>query len=209
MRSGRSTSALALLLLSALAVSSCGTASAPAGAGADGALWTARPAPVLAGYPDGESEGDLDAPDGAAFASGVGLRAGYTSYPGTVASETQPRALIGVYYHFAETERRRLEGAFAYAASGERPSDNLYCSMGLSYVGYIGETGFLTWSAGAGGLIERWYGEDHLFAYLDVALGYWVSMGQKGLDLRLDVQLPMGDGVNAPTILLFAVGYDI
>ena len=171
MRSGLSTGAPALLLLSAFAVSSCGTAAAPAGMETDGVFWTARPAPVLAGNPDGGSEGDLDAPDETAFASGLGLRAGYTSYPGTVASETQPRTLVGVYYHFAETERRRLEGALAYVASGTRPSENLYCSAGLSYVGYIGETGFLSWSAGVGGLIERWYGEDHLFAYLDVSLG--------------------------------------
>lgn len=205
----RATLDLILPVVVALGALSCAATSSRHGAGVPLASG-ARPVPSLSGA----SDDDEIAEEGAdTFAPGLGLRAGLATYPQTDSHEVAPRVTFGLYCHFAETEARRLEGGLSYAASGQDPSENYYLGADFKYVGYLGEAGLVSWSAGGGLLFEDWYGTHPgghraTFAYAGASIGYWVPMGQKGVDLRLTASVPMGEGLNALTIAAFTVGYD-
>jgi len=169
--------------------------------------------------------GDSDAPDAegggvgfGTFSPGIGLRVGLASYPNATEHEVaSPRNLFGVYWHFAETETKRLQGEAAYLQSSLDPEtagepgpwENRYVTVGLSYVKYLGRAGLVSMSTGGGVIIEDWYGDQAALGYLDASLGYWISLGQKGLDVRVGCQVPIGRDPNVPLVVLVSVSYDM
>jgi hypothetical protein len=205
--------------LALLAAASC-VPVAGRGAGRGPVYLAARPVAALAGAVEGGPEdAEETLPPEAAVApllpAGIGVRGGLAAYPVTSDREVDLRAAMGVYFHFAEKETRRLEGNLSYcwdSADGSpapSESENHAYTAGLNYVSYLGTSGFLYWSVGGGVIAESLYVDDYFFGYLEAAAGYWIGSGQKGIDLRAGIQTPFGSDVNVNLVVFLAIGYDI
>jgi hypothetical protein len=136
------------------------------------------------------------------------VRAGLATFPVVEDFEMDPRTALGLYVHFGESEGRRLEGGLDYLPDAEDASENFYYSLRFAYVRYIGRQGLFYWSAGGGVIRETWYQEEHTFGFAEAGLGYWLGLGQKGLDLRLAVQAPVGEDQNVFLATVFSASYD-
>lgn len=147
--------------------------------------------------------------DAASFPAGFGVRAGTVACPGTIDYEVEPRGSLGVYYHFMGSSRQRLEGGADLARDRVHPADNYYLALRFDYVKYVGETGFLYWSAGGGLRLEKLYADNPRSGFADAGIGYCLGLGfRRELDLRLGLQLPVGRGLNASLLVYLIAGYD-
>ncbi len=186
----------------------------------EGPTWAAleaRPvASALRGLDDaaadepGEVEEVTGFPRFAAFASGLGVRARMTAYPVTSDFDMDARVVgATLYYHFKETEAARIEGYFSFLRDAVDGGENNSISFGADYVKYVGEAGFMHWVAGVGVIRETLYLDSYTGGCLRGAVGYRLGTGEKGVDLRAGMELPVGKGVNVQMALFFTVGYDL
>jgi hypothetical protein len=203
----------ALAACAALAAASC-VPVVGRGVGREPVHIDARPVAALVGADLTDGPEDREGPlplDAVAplLPAGIGVRAGYATYPVTSDQEVDSRLAMGVYFHFAEKETRRFEGSVSFAGDGTDTSENRAYVVGINYVRYVGAQGFFYWSVGGGAISEALYADDYFFGYLEASTGYWIGSGQRGIDLRAGIQAPLGSDTNVNLVVFFAIGYDI
>jgi hypothetical protein len=144
--------------------------------------------------------------DGAAT-SGLGVRAGFGDFLYFTDHPVFLRSCMGLYYHFSEKETGRLEGGIDYSPSQSAPSENYYWTVRLDYVKYTGGPFYV--SAGGGLIYEELYGQNGLYGCVGAAAGNRLALGSKQVDIRLGLQIPLGEKLNAPWFMSLALGYDL
>jgi hypothetical protein len=101
-----------------------------------------------------------------------------------------------------------------YVPYWDDPEVSRYFTFWCNRVNYVGQAGLLYWTYGAGGVYDHWLDKnmtarDELFGLLQAGVGYWLELGQSGLDMRLRMQLPFGREQNTKLVMVLGVAYDM
>ena len=142
------------------------------------------------------------------FPAGWGLKAGGATYLNTNTREVAPRAFLGAYYHFGETDVSRMEIGLAFAPDVSALY-NRYLSLSAHYLRFVGASGRIWFEAGAGGIFETRGEAEATFGLLEAGAGLWFELGEnKGLLAGAALQFPLGGDVNAPLVVALSAGLD-
>jgi hypothetical protein len=163
------------------------------------------------GIPDGGAGGPVEEELGFEneFPAGLGLRFGAIGYLESTTDDVSPRALLGAYCHFGESETTRFEAGVDFTPDVENAGDSYYVVADLHFTGFIGSSGSVYYRLGGGGIFETRGKTTATVGMLDVGGGVWVRVNEKtGIFAGVTAQFPVGEELNVPVVVLVSGGVD-